>query len=178
MEGKSNETGLVWRSDRVVWRGLILQARLSKDLDHRDPVLAHGLAARVKYVRLVRRRMGEKTRFWVHLIVEGTAYQKPEHTLGEGTVGLDLGPSTIAIVAEHEARLERFCADLDPEVGSDPAGAAASRPAATSQEPGEISPRWMRQDGPAGPEILAGVPKAKADAAASGPSAAQASRAS
>lgn len=73
VEGKSNETGLVWRSDRVVWRGLILPARLSKDLEHRDPVLAHGLAARVKYVRLVRRRMGDKTRFgvdpssWTHV---------------------------------------------------------------------------------------------------------------
>jgi putative transposase len=84
VEGKSNETGLVWRTDRVVWRtdrvvwrGLILSAYLPR---HRapggcsDPVLAHGMASRVKYVRLVRRRISERTRFWVQLIGEGHPY--------------------------------------------------------------------------------------------------------
>jgi putative transposase len=118
VEGKSNETGLVWRTDRVVWRGLTLLACLPH---HRapgvqpDPVLAHGLASRVKYVRLVRRRINGTPRFAAQLICEGRPYQKPEHTLGQGTVGLDLGPSTIAIVADAQAQLERFCAELDPQ---------------------------------------------------------------
>src|SRR5215469_4515616 len=112
VEGKSNVTGLVWRSDRVVWRGLTLHAYLPRRTQ-RDPVLAHGLAAPVKYVRLVRRRMGERTRYVAQLICEGTPYQKPEHTLGAGTVGLDLGPSTLAVVSDTAARLERFCVDLD-----------------------------------------------------------------
>jgi putative transposase len=114
VEGKSNEAGLVWRTDRVMWRGLTLCAYLPKGAKH-DPVLAHRLAARVKYVRLVRRRMGERTRYCAQLICEGRPYQKPEHTLGEGTVGLDLGPSTFAVVSETEARLERFCAELDAQ---------------------------------------------------------------
>ena len=114
VEGKSNETGLVWRSDRVVWRGLSLPAYLPARAQ-RDPVLAHGLAAPVKYVRLVRRRVGEQTRFWVQLICEGLPYQKPEHTLGEGIVGLDLGPSTVAVVSDTAARLDHFCAELDPQ---------------------------------------------------------------
>jgi putative transposase len=114
VEGKSNETGLVWRTDRVVWRGVTLPAyRLVRA--RRDPVLAHGLAAPVKYVRLVRRRVGEHTRFWVQLICEGRPYQKPEHILGEGIVGLDLGPSTFAVVADAAARLDHFCAELDPQ---------------------------------------------------------------
>jgi putative transposase len=117
-EGKSNVTGLVWRSDRVVWRGLTLPAvlppRLLKEPE-RDPVLAHGLAARVKYVRLVRRRMNGRPRFWVQLICEGTPYQKPQHGLGMGRVGMDLGPSTVAVVSETSARLQPFCAELDPE---------------------------------------------------------------
>ena len=113
VEGKSNETGLVWRSDRVVWRGLTLLAYLPHHRAQRDAVLAHGLSSRVKYVRLVRRRVRERTRFAAQLICEGHPYQKPEHTLGHGSVGLDLGPSTIAVVAETEARLEPFCAELD-----------------------------------------------------------------
>jgi len=97
-EGKSNETGLVWRSDRVVWRGLTLPAYLPRRA-LRDPVLAHGLTAPVKCVRLVRRRMGEQRCFWVQLICEGTAYHHPPHSRGEGAVGLDLGPSTLAMVS-------------------------------------------------------------------------------
>jgi putative transposase len=114
VEGKSNATGLVWRSDRVVWRGLTLLAYLPQGTQH-DPVLAHGLAAPVKYVRLVRRRIGERTRYAAQLICAGKPYQKPEHPLGDGTVGLDLGPSTVAVVSDTEARLEQFCTSLDPQ---------------------------------------------------------------
>jgi putative transposase len=83
-----------------------------KEVEKRDPVLAQGLASRVKYVRLVRRKVGARNRFCAQLICEGKPYQKPEHTLGDGVVGLDLGPSTIAVVSEREARLEQFCAEL------------------------------------------------------------------
>jgi putative transposase len=78
-------------------------------------VLAHGLASRVKYVWLVRRRVGERIRYAAQLICEGKPYQKLEHPLGQGTVGLDLGPSSIAVVSATEARLEQFCAALDPQ---------------------------------------------------------------
>ena len=57
VEGKSNESGLVWRTKQVLWRGLSLPAQLPKGLPQTDPVLAYGLASRVKYVRLVRRRL-------------------------------------------------------------------------------------------------------------------------
>jgi transposase len=113
VEGKSNETGLVWRSDQVVWRGLSLPAYLPGNRIPSDAVLAHGLAARVKYVRLVRRRKNGTVRYAAQLICEGIPYQKPEHVLGAGTVGLDLGPSTVAVVSDAEARLQRFCAELD-----------------------------------------------------------------
>jgi putative transposase len=114
VEGKSNKTGVVWRTDGVIWRGLTLPAYLPTRAQ-RDPVLAHGLASSVKYVRLVRRRIAGRTRYAAQLICEGTAYHKPQHVLGQGTVGLDLGPSTIAVVSDTEAQLVRFCAELDPQ---------------------------------------------------------------
>ncbi len=108
VEGKSNATGLVWRSDRVVWKGLTLRAYLPKvregqTLAQQDPVLAHGLASQVKYVRLVRRTLRGRNRCFAQLIGEGTPYHKPNHTLGAGIVGLDLGPSTIALNCPHHA---------------------------------------------------------------------------
>jgi hypothetical protein len=45
--------------------------------------------------------------------LEGIPYQKPKHEIGQTSVGLDLGPSTIAIVPEEgEARLLSFCREL------------------------------------------------------------------
>jgi len=44
----------------------------------------------------------------------GESQQKPQHQMGQGVVGLDLGPSTIAVVAEQEALLQPFCPELTP----------------------------------------------------------------
>ena len=110
VEGKSNASGIRWREERVEWLGLELEAIVERD----DPVIAHGLAARVKYARIVRRKIKGRNRFYVQLVCEGKPYQKPKNHLGEGDVGLDLGPSTMARVGEQEAFLERFCDELVP----------------------------------------------------------------
>ena len=96
-----NTSGIRWCADRIEWKGLVLPARL----DARDVVLAHGLACPVKYVRLVRRKLGAKNRFYAQLVCDGAPSQKLQHTLGQGVVGLDLGPSAIAVVAAQEALL-------------------------------------------------------------------------
>jgi len=110
VEGKSNASGIRWRETCVEWLGLKLEAIVDWD----DPVIAHGLAARVKYARIVRRKIKGRNRFYVQLVCEGKPYQKPKNQLGEGDVGLDLGPSTIATVAEQEAFLAQFCDELVP----------------------------------------------------------------
>ena len=84
-------------------------------LDPHDLVQAHGLACPVKYVRLVRRKLGERNRFYAQLVCQGTPYQKPQHQLGSGIVGLDLGPSTIAVVSEQAALLQPFCPEVAPD---------------------------------------------------------------
>jgi putative transposase len=111
VEGKTNTSGIRWRGDRVEWSDLVLPALIKKG----DPVLAHGLACPVKYVRLVRRKLGLRNRFYAQLVCEGIPYRKPQHGLGTGVVGLDLGPSAIAIVAEREALLQPFCPEVAPD---------------------------------------------------------------
>ena len=111
VEGKTNTSGIRWRADRVEWNGLVLPARL----DQHDRVQAHGLSCPVKYVRLVRRKLGERNRFYAQLVCQGTPYQKPQHHLGSGIVGLDLGPSAIAVVAEQQALLQPFCPEVAPD---------------------------------------------------------------
>src|SRR5712691_2094782 len=111
VEGKTNASGIRWCGDRVEWKGLVVPARL----DPRDPVLAHGLACPVKYVRLVRRELGERNRFYAQVVCEGRPYCKPQHPLGTGVVGLDLGPSTSAVVSAHDALLQPFCPEVAPD---------------------------------------------------------------
>jgi putative transposase len=110
VEGKTNANGIRWCVDHLEWTGLVLQARL----DLRDLVLVHGLSCPVKYVRLVRRKLGLRNRFYAQLVCEGTSYRKALHTLGQGIVGLDMGPSAIAVVAEGEALLQPFCPEVLP----------------------------------------------------------------
>ncbi len=126
VEGKNNKQGLRFvlqapeegNAGYLVWQ----QDRLPALIDWYDPVVKHGLASRIKYVRLIRRQAStpqaqgadcEGYRYYAQLVLEGIPYQKPKHQVGTTTVGLDLGPSTIAIVPhEGEARLLSFCSEL------------------------------------------------------------------
>ena len=113
VEGKTNTSGLRWCGDHVEWTGLVLSARL--DRRGRDRVQAHGLACPVKYVRLVRRKLGERNRFSAQLVCQGTPYQKPRYPLGSGVVGLDLGPSALAVASLQAALLQAFCPEVAPD---------------------------------------------------------------
>jgi putative transposase len=112
IEGKSNDAGIRWRGDHVEWSGLHLPAVINP----KDEVIAHGLKSRVKYVRLVRRKLNGTPRYYAQLVCEGQPFRKEKNTLGQGVVGLDIGPSTIAIVAPdaEKASLEQFCGELKP----------------------------------------------------------------
>ena len=120
VEGKGPGSGLRW-TDRhtVVWGNLALRPTIDAD----DPVVRHALCSRVKYVRIVRRQVRLRTRWYVQLVCAGLPYRKvrrratddggtglaPKYPLGRGTVGLDFGPSTLAAVGEKDAMLVAFC---------------------------------------------------------------------
>jgi hypothetical protein len=99
--------------------------RLTACIEWDDPVVAQALAQPIKYARLVRRPASSPRargadrhaeRYAVQLVLAGVPYHKPRHTAGSDTVGLDLGPTSLAIVPrEGEARLEQLCAELRPD---------------------------------------------------------------
>ncbi len=95
----------------VLWAGLCLPLRL-------DPRDVHGwqkqaLQDKTKYVRVLRRTIKGRTRWFAQLVQQGYAPRKVKNPQGHGVVGLDLGPSTIAIASEEEAHLKRFCDEVD-----------------------------------------------------------------
>jgi putative transposase len=47
-----------------------------------------------------------RNHFYAQLVREGLAYQKPENRMDKAPVGLDMGPSTIAVVVVKEESRE------------------------------------------------------------------------
>ena len=110
VEGKSNAAGIRWRTDHVEWSGLALPPLF--DPRDKDGVQTFALQCRVKYVRIVRKTVGSRKRWFVQLVCSGVPKWKEKNPVGEGTVGLDLGPSTVAVVGDRDASLEQFCPGL------------------------------------------------------------------
>jgi putative transposase len=108
LESKTNNNGIKFRDGWVLWNGLELECLI----DPRDEVVTHGLSCPIKYCRIVRRKIKDCNSFFIQLIAEGQPLQK--HKAGEEVVGIDIGPSTIAYVAETKADLKLFCAELKP----------------------------------------------------------------
>ncbi len=109
VEGKSNKSGIKWKGEAVEWSGLQLAALITSN----DPLILHGLNSKVKYVRLVRRKINGHNRFYAQLVCQGKPFIKPKNTLGRGDVGIDIGPSTIAIVGDKETSLQQFASELE-----------------------------------------------------------------
>ena len=129
MEGKRNDVGLRFVLDPGVGDGGFLlwnEQVIPALINWLDPVVQHGLRHPIKYVRLIRRRAsspqargadGEGNRYSVQIVLEGHAFTKPKHEeRGSDIIGLDIGPSTLAIVGrEAQADLVTFCEELAPD---------------------------------------------------------------
>jgi len=129
LEGKRNNTGLrfVLQPPKEGNQGWLVwgQDRIPAIIDWHDPVIIYGLSHRIKYARLLRRKASSPKaqgadaqgyRYYVQLALEGIPYQKPKNRPATAVVGLDLGPSTLAVVPRQgEARLLPLCEELRPD---------------------------------------------------------------
>lgn len=109
LEGKSNVAGIRWDKDTatVSWgKGFVLPVILPTKL--KDPYLHAALVSKTKYCRMVWRMEKGVKRWFVQLVQKGNAPAKYEFLSSGQTVGLDIGPSTIAIVADEAVALEIF----------------------------------------------------------------------
>lgn len=104
MEGKTNKQGIRWVEEQFVWGKL----KLNGLIDPENLVLQHGLSSRIKYVRLLKKEIHGKRRWYAQLICEGISYQKPANFVSYGTVGIDLNISNVAYVADGNAGLLAF----------------------------------------------------------------------
>jgi hypothetical protein len=134
VEGKSNASGIRWCGDRVEWSGLVLPARIHP----RDRVVAHGLSCPVKYVRLVRRKLLLRHRFYAQLVCEGRPYRKPQHKLGQGIVGLEPLTKHDRGGRRADSAAPALLPGGGPQLAAAPSQDETARPAAARQQPGPL----------------------------------------
>ncbi len=92
LEGKSNSQGIRLRGRRLKWRGLDMALRMPD-----EPRVKHALSSPIKRIRIVRRRIAGRQRFFAQLVCAGRPLQDERLTLGSGVVGLDPGPRVFGI---------------------------------------------------------------------------------
>ena len=104
IESKTNASGIRWKADTacVEWHGITLPAMLAPE--GKDDYQIDALCHDTKYCRVVWRMLNGNRRWYVQLMQEGLPPVKHEISHGK-EVGLDIGPSTTAVVAEQASEL-------------------------------------------------------------------------
>lgn len=108
LEATTNAANIIWKPETgcIEFGGLTLPALLPSKTQ--DPYLHQVLTGRTKYCRVLWRNVNGARRWFVQLMQEGVAPAK--HAIAKGSVvGLDIGPSTIAVVGDNSASLVKFC---------------------------------------------------------------------
>lgn len=102
-EGKTAATGIAYIGDACIRiPGRHVYPLIVKKNDTYAP---EALRCKVKYVRLVRRTIRGRQRYFAQLVMEGVPPRKKSLVYGSGRVGLDEGVSTIAVVSDTKAEL-------------------------------------------------------------------------
>jgi putative transposase len=112
LEGKSNKSGIRFKNDTLCWRHL----RFALRVDHQDQRIKHALGSPIVRVRIVRRRLRGKTRYWAQLVCAGKPYVDPDLLCTPGVVGIDPGPRRFAVVSEQLEAIVELGAPLAPAV--------------------------------------------------------------
>ena len=106
--GKSGGKEIYFRGTFIEWFGLKLPIKLDPGNDYENEMLKK----HVKYCRLIKKPGRNKSHWYVQLSLEGKPAVKYNrqtgevlHPIGHGKVGIDIGPQTIAYVAENEVKL-------------------------------------------------------------------------
>ncbi len=112
--GKTNQAGIRYRPELgvVEWAGLVMPVKYPPT--GKDGWLEEALRAETKFCRLLWRTVQGQRRWYVQLAQTGLSPVKAKNTTQAGCeVGLDVGPSTVAVVSEIGADLLGFCPTLE-----------------------------------------------------------------
>ena len=82
-----------------------------KHADYEMNALYGGMES-IKVVKVLRRLVRGRNKYYLQLTIEGVKPQKGRQ-LGKGTVGIDIGPTTIAVAGENIVSIDKLAAECD-----------------------------------------------------------------
>ncbi len=103
-------SGLQWG------KGLVLPFAFDRDDPYQWWAAWHVGEGRLRFCRVVRTRVHGRWSFAAQLVLDGQPLKR--YQTASGLVGLDVGPSTVAVVADAGAWKETFCAELDDKAAA------------------------------------------------------------
>ena len=107
LEGKSNKTGIRFKDGFLIWNGLKIPVKI----DYNNPYEYQALKDEICYCRIKRRFIKGKYKYYLQIVFKGVPPIKinkdgeVKRRIGNGTVGLDIGTQTIAIVSNVDVKL-------------------------------------------------------------------------
>jgi hypothetical protein len=123
VEGKANAAGIRYRDGVILWTGEFAKLKLPLIVKPNDQIQIYALdqanRGKVKYVRLLTRSIRGEERVYAQLVLEGKPWikldkdGKAKRPVGTGVIGMDLGPSHVAVVTEGKVDSTEFCRGLD-----------------------------------------------------------------
>lgn len=114
-ENKSNTTGIIYDNGYVYinrtvnkpMHGIKVKVKMPRNKNSKHYQYEMDcLKDKTKYCRIVRRMFNNGWHYYVQLVQEGVPPQK--HDVGKGRVGVDIGPSTAAIVSKNKCSLKEL----------------------------------------------------------------------
>lgn len=105
-EGKKANSAILFKNDEISFLG----HKIKYFVRNKDEHLKSNLENKVKYCRMLRKWHKTKWRYYVQFVVAGTP-KTQQHD--EGTVGIDVGPSTIAVVSDSTVKIEEIAQNVN-----------------------------------------------------------------
>ena len=117
IEGKTNKSGIYFKDGWLTFNKLLLKAKIRKEDLFVKECLTNG---RIKYCRILKKHVRGKLKFYIQLIFEGFPPPKRRKDGSFRTkqssnerVGLDIGPSSLAIVSNKKCILTELAQGLE-----------------------------------------------------------------
>ena len=108
LEGKSNNTGIRFKDDYLIWNGLNIPVLI----DYDNYYEYQAMQCDICYCRIVRKFVHNKNRYYAQIVFKGnppikvdTETGEIKHYIGQGDVGIDIGTSTIAISSQTDVKI-------------------------------------------------------------------------
>ena len=108
LEGKSNNSGIRFKDDMILWSGL----KIPVIINYNNYYEYQAMQSKICYNRIVRKYVRNKYKYYIQIVFKGNQPVKVDnetgeikHCIGSGDVGLDIGTRTIAISSQSDVKI-------------------------------------------------------------------------